>query len=95
MTQEDEELRKYWKIYNKIRKISYILMDSNYAPIPFNLDLSSILLNMDEYQEDIINKYSNFQKGIEQMNNFLETSLYLEANSMLVSGFRSNQLYKK
>jgi|GEM_PF-1942814 len=90
---KNEGLKRFWEIYKGIRKISYILMDSNYAPIPFNLDLSSILLNLSDYQDAIISSDSIFQKALEQMNNVLETSLYLEPNSMLVSTYRGNQIY--
>jgi hypothetical protein len=94
MTGEHEELRKYWSIYKGIRKIAYVLMDSHYAPIPFNLDLSSIMLNLDRYQEAIINNSSTFQKALDQMNNVLENSLYIEPSSLLISSLRSNQIYQ-
>jgi hypothetical protein len=89
---DEESLSRYWEIFKGIRKISYILMDANYAPIPFNLDLSSILLNLGDYQEAIISNDSNFQKALEQINSVLETSLYLEPNSMIVSTYRGIQI---
>ncbi|ENH95682.1 hypothetical protein J416_14782 [Gracilibacillus halophilus YIM-C55.5] len=92
---ESDNLKKYWEVYKVIRRISYILLDSNYAPIPFDLDLSSILLNLGDYQEAIISKDSNFQHAFEQMNSVLETSLYLEPNSMLVSTYRGLDIYNE
>ncbi|MBU8852744.1 hypothetical protein [Priestia megaterium] len=89
---DNEELKKYWQIYKSIRKIAYVLMDSHYAPIPFNLDFSSIMLNLDRHQESLINNSSAFQKALEQMNIVLENSLYLDPNSLLVSNMRSEQI---
>ncbi|RAS76654.1 hypothetical protein [Priestia endophytica] len=92
---ENEQLKKYWKIYKSIRKIAYVLMDSHYAPIPFNLELSSIVLNLDHYQDSLIDSSSAFQKALEQMNIVLENSLYLDPNSLLVSNMRSEQISYK
>lgn len=92
MTEEKPEIKKYWNIYKSLRKIAYVVLDSHYAPIPFNLDLPSIILNFDHYNNSLINSNSTFQKTLEQMNNVLESSLYLDPNSLLVSNMRSEQI---
>ena len=92
---ESEEMEKFWGIYKSIRKIAFVILDSHYAPIPFNLDFSSIILNLEHYQEAIIDDESIFQKALDQINIVLENSLYLEANSLLISRVRSLQIYKE
>lgn len=95
LNEENEEMKKYWGIYKSIRKIAFIILDSHYAPIPFNLDFSSIILNLENYQEAIVDDFSMFQKALDQINVVLENSLYLEANSLLISRVRSLQIYKE
>lgn len=89
----NEALIRYWDIYNLIRKISYIVLDSNYAPIPFNLDLSSIILNINNYNNSIQGMSNSFNNTLDQINNVLEASVYLDKNSIIVSSIKSNKLY--
>jgi len=92
---EGEENSTYWSIYRVIRKIAYILMDSNYAPIPFKIDLSTILLNLDHYEDELTTEDSIFYKTLNQVNNMLEDSLYLFAESILTSTLRSYDLFNQ
>src|SRR5699024_10092451 len=94
MSEENKNLRKHWTIYKSIRKIAYVLMDSHYAPIPFKLDSASIMLNLGHYHEELINNESAFHKALDQTNGVLESSLYLEPNSMLITSSRINQIHR-
>src|SRR5699024_7895314 len=49
-----EDLKPVWDIFRIIRKMSYLYMDSNYAPIPFKLDLSSLILTLDSLESPTV-----------------------------------------
>lgn len=92
---EDSDFVELWERYDLIRKISYLILDSHYAPVPFKLDLSSILMLFDDQESVLLNKRSNFQKTLYKMDNVLEETLYLEPNTLLYTGVHKELLLKK
>lgn len=92
---EESENIELWETYDLIRKISYLILDSNYAPIPFKLDFSSILMLLDDKDSVLSNKRSNFQKTLDKMDDVLEETLYLEPNTLLYTGVHKELLLEK
>lgn len=90
-----EELKQYWSVYRSIRKMSYLLLDSNYAPIPFKMDFSSIMLTLDNYETSIINSESVFYETLNRINNLLEKTLYLAPNIILISKLKGDKIIKR
>lgn len=95
ISREHKKLTKLWEIYGIIRQLSYLILDSHYAPIPFVLDLSSILLNFDQVFEQILNRNSEFQKGVRQLDRVLQETLYMTGNALITVATRTEEILKK
>lgn len=80
----------------KIRQVSYLFLDSQYAPFPVNFDLSKIFLNLDDYYEDIfVEPESQIVKTLIAFDDLLSTSLYHSASSIAELGKHSNEVQGK
>ena len=49
LLRNDKSLKKLWSIYDGIRKLAFLILDSTYAPLPFNLSFESISTNISEF----------------------------------------------
>lgn len=83
-----------WKLYRSIRRISYLILDSHYAPVPFSLDLSSILLNFDKLNQEIITEDSSYNVALNELEKVLERTVYLSSNSALTTSIYSQEYLK-
>jgi len=92
---ENSGFVELWERYDLIRKVSYLILDSNYAPVPFKLDFSSILMLFDDKESILLNKRSNFQKTLNKMDDVLEETLYLEPNTIIYTGVHKELLLEK
>lgn len=93
---EEENFTKLnaWKLYKSIRRVSYLILDSHYAPVPFSLDSSSILLNFDALYEDIITEDSLYAVALSELEKILQKTVYLSANSSLTTSNYSQSYYE-
>ena len=84
LLRNDKSLKKLWSIYDGIRKLAFLILDSTYAPLPFNLSFESISTNISEIFDDIINeKNSDIINALNEINNIIEDSLYMSSESLL------------
>lgn len=84
LLKNDKSLEKLWTIYDGIRKLAFLILDSTYAPLPFNLSFESINTNISEIFDDIINqRNSDIINALNQINNIIEDSLYMSSESLL------------
>lgn len=97
INRDNKELNNFLRTYNTIRKISYLLLDSHYAPIPFKLDFPYIMLMLDDEEDRkaITNTNSMFNKSLGQIRGLLESTLYLSPETMLYKSKRSSDIKKK
>lgn len=89
----DEAMIDLWNIYMVIRKIAYLVIDSTYAPIPFKLELSSIVSNL-QYLFDV-NGENGISQTLQKIDIVLQDSLYLSGNSLIASSIKTNEILDK
>lgn len=82
LKKDDKALNELLPIYERIRKMSFILLDSNYAPIPFKLDFYRLSLVLKEDQS-IIKGSTTFLKSLKRINELLQDTLYLSPETLL------------
>lgn len=92
INRDKEELNKYWKTYSMIRNLAYIILDSSYAPIPLNIELASVLSNMEQIFGINLNSNNPMTMAIKQLDKVLEDSVYLTGNSLIATAIRSSEL---
>ena len=84
------------QIFNKIRQISYIYLDSKYGPIPFSFDLECILINLSEYIDRLfIDNNSSLSQSINDFDKFLSSAIYQSEESLLAQGFHVRIVTKR
>ncbi|WP_421806088.1 hypothetical protein [Flagellimonas sp.] len=71
------------KLYDSIRQIAFVTLDSLYAPVPFNLDLSSILLNFDNLIESLFIKNTTYRIALYNLEQVLQNSVYMASDSCI------------
>lgn len=76
-------LTKIWDVFQSVRKISFLTLDSLYAPVPFSLRLTSIVLSFSQYYEEIFIKKSAYKSAIDELEKVLQNSVYLSSESIL------------
>jgi len=79
----DIQIIQLRKLYDSIRQIAFVTLDSLYAPVPFNLDLSSILLNFDSLIESLFIKNTTYRVALLNLEQVLENSVYLSSDSCI------------
>lgn len=106
-----EEYRKLWfriinlllsneihiikDIYNKVREISYLVLDSNFSHTPISINLPLLVLNENYFVQEMAQSNSELLPMFKRMDKLLEDILYMDNNVLLMSSFRSNQLKQK
>jgi hypothetical protein len=78
-------------LYDSIRQISFVTLDSLYAPVPFNLDLSSILLNFDSLIESLFIKNTTYRVALYNLEQVLQNSVYMSSDSCINTGRASEE----
>ncbi|MCM3361273.1 hypothetical protein [Niallia sp. MER TA 168] len=86
---------KWMDLYNKIRKVSYIVLDSHFSYIPIEISLQNVLFNHSLFIDEILKNNSNLFGTLERISELLEDTLYLENNALLVGTYRSIDIYNK
>ena len=90
-----DDLKKYWKTHSMIRNLAYIILDSSYAPIPLNIELASVISNMEQIFGINLNSNNPMTMAIKQLDKVLEDSVYLTGNSLIATAIRSDELENK
>ena len=78
-----EPLKKIWGLYDNIRRISYLALDSHYTPVPFSINLSSIILNIEELVNTMVDPNSSFQLALQQLNEVVRDNVYMCGPTLL------------
>ena len=97
---DDENLanRRYKlkSAFRRIRQISYLFLDSQYAPFPVNFDISKIFLNLDDYYIDIfLEPESQIIKTLASFDDLLSIGLYHSPQSISELGKHSIRIQAK
>src|SRR5690606_13009453 len=77
----DIQIIQLQRLYDSIRQIAFVTLDSLYAPVPFNLDLSSVLLNFDSLIESLFIKNTTYRIALYNLEQVLQNSVYLASDS--------------
>lgn len=91
-SQDDERIKQMWRLYKALRRFVYLALDSLYAPVPFSIDISSLILSIDQYLEDIFYHESPFQIALGQIEDVMRDSIYLSSSSLLQLSKTSNDV---
>lgn len=92
---DDSDVQKKWiDLYNKVRKVSYTVLDSHFSYIPIDIDLQNILFNQNLFIDELSKQNSTLFSIIDRLNDLLEDTLYLENNALLMGSYRSEEIEK-
>lgn len=83
-------LRRY---FNKIRRISYLFLDSQYSAFPINFSITPVLLNLDGYVNEILSENSYFNRTLSSLDDLLSHNLYYSKESIEEFNFHSDKCY--
>lgn len=88
----ESNFKEYWQKYTKIRRLSYLFLDSSYAPIPFKMELPTIITNLEQIFGNSTDFAGTLNQMIQEINSLLQHSLYLSGKSIITSTKRSREL---
>ncbi len=90
-----EKQRRMKEIYRRVRKISYLYLDSIYCPVPVNFDLSAIFFNLSYYVPRLFKELTSpINRTLDSFENFLSFNTYHSANSIREIGYHSSQVIR-
>lgn len=98
MTRESGDngrVEKLWLLYTNVSRASSLILDSHYAPVPFSLDLASIMLNFEDLSEDVLVKKSAFQAALQQLETVLLDSVHMSGNALLAAARSTEQTLER
>ena len=79
---ENEKHLKFKRYFNKIRQISYLFLDSQYSEFPLNFKITPLLLNLDDYLDEILDENSYFNKALDSLDGLLSHNVYYSKESI-------------
>lgn len=79
----DQALVALWNLYRSIRRVTYLALDSHYAPVPFTLDLSSIFFSLEHFLTDVFYQDSSFQNALGRLEGVLRDTVYLGPEQLI------------
>lgn len=79
----DQSLAALWRLYRSIRRVTYLALDSHYAPVPFSLDLTSIFFSIEHYLSDVFLEDSTFQDALGRLEGVMRDTVYLGPVTLL------------
>lgn len=88
-------LKRLFELYKSIRTLSFLILDSLYSPVPFSLDISSILLDFENVFEDILIRTSQLRVALKNLETVLQDTVYLNPNALLATQRVSEGLLEK
>lgn len=86
---------KWLDIHSKIRKVSYVVLDSHFSHIPISISLQNVLFNEHLFIDELNKNNSGLLGIFDRINDLLEDTLYLENNALLMGTFRSRHIHDK
>ena len=79
----DEGVTALWRLYRSMRRLTYVALDSYYAPVPFSLDLASIFFSLKEYLSDVFIEGSAFHDALTRLEGVMQDTVYLAPRTLL------------
>ncbi len=79
----DQSLVALWNLYRSLRRLTYLALDSHYAPVPFSLDLASIFFSLEHYLTDVFVEGSAFQEALERLEGVMRDTVYMAAPQLI------------
>ncbi len=95
INRQESDMQQDWDKYLLIRKLAYLLLDSTYAPIPFKLELGSIVSDLKQLFGGAQSQNVPLKNTVNEINALLENTLYLSPRSMITSTNRSVELRRR
>jgi hypothetical protein len=94
---DDKKWEKLKRIFQRIRKLSFVSLDLHYALCPFNVDLSKAHSNIPEYLEELFKpEYDNpIIETLESLDDLLSKNVYLSAESNRKFAWHSKEIENK
>ena len=90
-----EKIRRLKKVFHRIRQVSYLFLDSQYGPIPFDFNLGAIFFNLEDYIATIFQEQDiETIKTLNSFDNLLSVNMYHTPYSIRELGFHSNKVYE-
>ncbi|MBB6452768.1 hypothetical protein HNQ94_001214 [Salirhabdus euzebyi] len=86
---------KWLDIYSKVRKVSFVVLDSHFSHIPISISLQNVLFNENLFIDELSKNTSGLMGAFDRITDLLEDTLYLENNASLMSTYRSMNIYSK
>lgn len=80
------------KLFRSIRQLAFITLDSHYAPVPFSIDLSSILLNFESILESLFIKNTTYRTALGNLETVLQNTVYLGSDSCINTARASEEV---
>lgn len=90
MHADEPKLRKLKWLFNKVRQISFVYLDSFNSDFPFHVDITKILLNTVRYKNLFNPSSSDFESFFDSCETTLSKKLYISPNSSLA--YDSNRI---
>lgn len=73
----DYKVKNFKKVFNTIRQISYLLLDSQYFSLPFKFNLTDFMVNFEENFNEFFSQSSHMNTLLQDYDNLLSSKLYL------------------
>lgn len=80
---DSDPLRSLFLLYQGIRRLTFLALDSLYAPVPFSLDLGSVFLGLGRETNEIFGPASPFQEALDRFSDVMQDSVYLSDAALL------------
>jgi len=81
------------KIFRRVRQLSYIFLDSQYAPCPFSLNLSNLYINISDYVNDLFKEDNSLiNRTLNSLEDLLSMDVYLSAASIRELGAHARKI---
>lgn len=91
----NEKIVKLKNIYEEIRKLSYLFLDSQYSSISLNFMLSSLLINLSDNIDKLMDPYSQINLTLDSLDNLLAHDLYYSNESISELRLHSDYIKQK
>lgn len=88
----DQSLVALWRLYRSIRRLTYLALDSHYAPVPFSLDLASIFFSLEHYLSDVFVEESAFQDALQRLEGVMRDTVYMGPSQFINHARVSDQI---
>lgn len=80
---DSDPLGRLFDLYQGIRRLTFLALDSLYAPVPFTLDLGSVFLGLGGETDELFGPRSHFQEALNRFSEVMQDSVYLSDEALL------------